>query len=248
MFPVAKPSQISPSSDWFTTTHWSVVLMAGQNHSPAATEALERLCRTYWYPLYAYVRRQGYSPEDAKDLTQGFFERVVEKSYFQDLDRSKGRFRAFLLAALKHFLSDCRDRACAAKRGGGTFHVPWDTNAEERYVLNHPDTISPDALFQRQWAITVLERAMARLREEFVSAGKAEIFDKLRGVMAGQKGDETYAELGISLGRSEAAMKSTVRRIRTQYREFIREEIAHTVSSPREIAEEIRFLLSVFSS
>lgn len=234
------------TSDWFTTTHWTVVLAAGQGGSPAAFQALERLCQTYWYPLYAYVRRQGYPPEDAQDLTQAFFERVLEKNYLAQVDRDRGRFRAFLLAALKHFLSDQRDHDRAAKRGGGKPLLPLDAQeGEERYLLEPPDPLTPEKLYERRWALTVLEQARVRLRNEFAAAGKSDLYEALTGLETGEDTKLTYAELGQRLGRSESALKSAALRLRRRYGELIREEIAHTVASASEIEEEVRYLLAV---
>jgi DNA-directed RNA polymerase specialized sigma24 family protein len=246
--PPANKSLISTGaqSDWFTTTHWSVVLAANQAGTPAALQALERLCQTYWYPLYAYVRRQGYSPEDAQDLTQGFFERVLEKNYFGQVTRDKGRFRAFLLAALKHFLSDQRDRERAAKRGGGGTLISLDAqSAEDRYQLEPADAVTPEKLFDRRWAFTVLEQTGARLRAEFAAADKADLYEQLNALEAGEDGALTYADLGRRLGLSESAIKSAVLRLRRRYGELVREEIAQTVASVAEIDEEIRHLMAV---
>ncbi len=241
-------SPTSTPRDWFTTTHWSVVIAAGDGPCREAEQALERLCRTYWSPLYFYVRRQGYSPEDAQDLTQGFFERVIEKKFFGKVDRAHGRFRAFLLASLKHYVSDQRDRQRAAKRGSGKLDLSWDAiAAEERYRLEPVDRTAPDKVFERQWALTVLEQALNRLRQEFVAADKIEVFDALRGLVVGQDGEPPYAELGRRLGRSETALKSMVQRVRRRYRDLIREEIAQTVSSVSEVDAEIGFLLAILS-
>jgi len=234
----------STRSDWFRTTHWSVVLAAGRGESPGAQEALERLCQTYWYPLYVFVRRQGYSPEDAQDLTQGFFERVLEKNYFGQADRDKGRLRAFLLAALKHFLSDQRDRERAAKRGGGKTTLSLDAqDAEDRYLLEPADTATPDKLFERRWALTVIEQARVRLRAEYAAGGKSEIYEQLKLVETGERGELTYAEIGKRVGLSESGVKTAALRMRRRYAELLREEIAQTVATVSEIDEEIRHLL-----
>jgi DNA-directed RNA polymerase specialized sigma24 family protein len=246
MSPTSKLSSASAPTDWFTTTHWSVVLAAGKGPSPEAQQALERLCRSYWYPLYVYVRRQDYSPEDAQDLTQGFFERLLERNYLDDVDRAKGRFRAFLLAALKHFLSDERDRQRAAKRGAGQTILSLDTqSAEERYRLEPVDVSSPDKLYERRWATTLLEQARQRLRREFMAAGKGAILDELKVLEPERVGGPTYAEVGRRLGRTEGAIKAAALRLRQRYGELIREEIAQTVASAGEVDEEIRYLMTV---
>jgi RNA polymerase sigma-70 factor (ECF subfamily) len=239
----------STDTDWFTTTHWSVVLGAAQGDRPAAREALERLCTTYWYPLYAYVRRRGYSPEDAQDLTQGFFERVLEKHYLDQVDQSKGRFRAFLLATLKHFLSDQSDRQRAAKRGGRKSILSLDAQAgEEHYRLEPVDAISPDRLYERRWAFTVLGEARRRLRAEFAAAGRLQLYEHLDAFESGEETGLTFNEVGHQLGLSEACVKSAALRLRRRYGELLREEIAQTVASVAEIDEEIRHLVSVVSN
>jgi RNA polymerase sigma-70 factor (ECF subfamily) len=170
----------------FTTTHWSVVLAAGQNDSPLAVEALEKLCRMYWYPLYAYVRRRGYGPDDAEDLTQEFSARLLEKNGLARADRAKGRFRSFLLGALNHFLADEKDRAEAKKRGGGRTLISWDQqNAEERFGAEPMDELSPEKIFERRWALSVLEQAATRLRNEYDAAGQAQLFEQLKSYIEG---------------------------------------------------------------
>jgi RNA polymerase sigma factor (sigma-70 family) len=240
------PERPEAGGDGFTATHWSVVMAVRQCDSTAAREALEKLCRTYWYPLYAFVRRQGYQPSDAEDLTQGFFERVIEKNYLQQVDRAKGRFRAFLLAALKHFLSDQRDRERAAKRGGGRPLLSLDTeNAEKRYGLEPADTTTPEDLYERRWAAIVMEQARVRLREEYASARKGMLYYKLRVLETDDERSETYAEVAAQLGMTESGVKSAAQRMRQRYGELLREEIAHTVASPAEIDEELKHLLAV---
>ena len=242
-------SLASTDTDWFTTTHWSVVLGAAQGERPAARQALEQLCTTYWYPLYAYVRRRGYSPEDAQDLTQAFFERVLEKNYLEQADQSKGRFRAFLLATLKHFLSDQSDRQRAAKRGGGKPLLSLEAQAgEERYQFEPVDAISPDKLYERRWAFTVLGQAHGRLRAEFAAAGRLQLYEHLDAFESGEETGLTFSEIGRQLGLSEACVKAAALRLRRRYGELVREEIAHTVACVAEIDEEIRYLVTVISS
>lgn len=230
-------------TDWFTTTHWSVVLNARDPVSPLAADALETLCRSYWYPLYVYVRRQGCSPEDAQDLTQGFFTRVLESDFLDRVDRDKGRFRAYLLAALKNFLSDQRDRDRAAKRGGGKTIFSLDGQmAEERYQQEPSDPMSPDKLYERRWAFTVIEEARARLRDEFTRAGKSDLYRQLDALESGEDA-RTYAEVGRALNMSESAVKTAVVRSRRRYGELLREVIAQTVRTASEIDQEIQHLL-----
>ena len=238
----------APKGMGFTTTHWSVVLSAGDPESPRAADALERLCRTYWYPLYAYVRRDGSSPEDAQDLTQAFFARFLEKDYLADVRREKGRFRSFLLASLRHFLADERDRSRAIKRGGGRTLVSLDAqDAEDRYLLEPRDELTAEKVFERRWALTVLEAARARLRESYARAGKAERFAVLETFLPGEQADSTYAEAAGRLGVAAGTVKWEVHQLKERYRELLRAEIAHTVPSADEIDEEVRDLIAVLS-
>jgi DNA-directed RNA polymerase specialized sigma24 family protein len=248
MLPQQETSASSLNRDWFTTTHWSVVLAARQPDTSGARQALERLCQTYWYPLYVFIRRQGYSPMDAQDLTQAFFERVLARNYFDQANRDKGRFRAFLLAGLKHFLSDQRDHDRAAKRGGGVTALSLDAQtAEERYQLEPLDTMAPDRLYERRWAFTVLGQARERLRQEFVGTGKGNLYEQLNALETGEERDCTYAEVGQRLGMSEDAIKSAVVRLRRRYGELLRQEIAQTVATASEIDQEIRHLMAAIA-
>ncbi len=236
------------SEAWFVTTHWSVVLSARDQQTPQAERALEALCRTYWYPLYAFVRRQGRSPADAQDLTQEFFARLLRKDYLHSVEREKGKFRTFLLVLFKRFLADERDRARAQKRGGESVHFSLDTGlAESRYQLEQSPELSPDKIYDRRWALTLLEQAMARLREEFKAAGKSDEFDQLKTVLTAGKGSLAYAEAASRLGMSEGAARVAVHRLRRRFRELFRLEIAHTLGSPDEVEEEVRYLMSLFS-
>ena len=229
----------------FLTTHWSVVLGAGEESSPAATEALEKLCRAYWYPLYAYVRRRGFAAPDAQDLTQEFFARLVEKHYLAGVDRSKGKFRTFLLAALEHFLANQWRDARAQKRGGGqTLLSLDDAAAETRYHLEPVDCDTPEKIYERRWALTLLEQTLSRLREECRATDKTQLFDELKGVLSGEESERTYAEIAARLGMTEGAVKAAVHRLRQRYGTLLREEIAQTVASPEEIDEEIRHLFA----
>jgi RNA polymerase sigma-70 factor (ECF subfamily) len=230
----------------FATTHWSVVLAAGCGDSPQAAEALERLCRTYWYPLYAHVRRRGYSPEDAQDLTQEFFARLLAKHWLSTADRSRGRFRTFLLGAFSHFLANEWHRAHCEKRGGTQELVSWDqAAAENRYLAEPVDNLTPEKIYQKRWAATLLEQGLSRLREEHVAAGKSEFFEAVKAFLWGEKNTLSQANLAVALGLSEGALKVAVHRLRRRYRELLRAEIAQTVAGPDEIDEELRELMAV---
>src|SRR5213594_669653 len=237
-----------PADGYFATTHWSVIVNARAADSSVARQALEKLCQTYWYPLYAFVRRQGHGPHDAQDLTQEFFARLLEKNYLDDVRRERGKFRSFLLASMKHFLANEWDRARAQKRGGTPAHIPIDTqSAETRYGLEPGHDQTPEKLFERRWALTLLDNVLSRLREEFVTAGKAEQFDQLKVALTADKRAVPYTELGTRLGMREGAVKVAVHRLRARYREVLRAEIAHTVSSAADVEEEIRHLFAALA-
>lgn len=240
--------QPSPRSPVFVTTHWSVVLTAGRTDTPRAREALARLCQTYWYPLYAYVRRRGCSPQDAEDLTQGFFARLLEHNWVGDADREKGRFRTFLLSALSHFLADEWDKARAKKRGGGVapLPLPFDT-AETRYGQEPAENATPEQHFERRWATALLEQVLRGLEQEYEQQGKAQLFAALHSCLVGERATQPYAVLAEKLGTSESAVKSAVHRLRQRYRQLLREEIAHTVAGPGEVDAEMRHLLAVLT-
>jgi RNA polymerase sigma factor (sigma-70 family) len=236
------------SDAWFVTTHWSVVLSASDQHAAHSATALETLCRTYWYPLYAYVRRLGHGPHDAQDLTQEFFLRLLQKDYLKSVAREKGKFRTFLILALKRFLANEWDRARAQKRGGGQAPLSLDVAAAEaRYQIEPADGLSPDKIYERRWALTLLDRVMAELRAEFVRAGKADEFDELKIFLTAGKGAVPYAETAARMGTNEGALRVAVHRLRRRYRELFREQIAHTVAHPEEIEEEVRHLLRMLS-
>jgi RNA polymerase sigma-70 factor (ECF subfamily) len=233
----------------FTTTHWSVVLAAGPEPSSRAALAMERLCRTYWYPLYAYVRSKGHSPEEAEDLTQEFFARLLQKNPLAQLDRSKGRFRAWLLAVMNHFLAHEWEKARAQKRGGGAAVIPLDEAiAEKRFQQDFAKPSEPEKLFDRRWALTVLEQAAARLRAAYVAEGRPELYERLKGFVSAETATPSYAEAAAQLGLSEAAVRSAIHRLRRRFQELVREEIAHTVSTPAEVDEELRYLISIIRS
>jgi RNA polymerase sigma factor (sigma-70 family) len=233
----------------FTTTHWSVVLRAAHPASVTAEAALSRLCQTYWYPLYAFVRRRGHSPEDAQDLTQGFFAHVLANHALTTVDQARGKFRSFLLASLRHFLVNDWERARTEKRGGGQPAVSLDAAAaESRYGLEPVDHASPDKLFERNWALALMEDALARLRAEQAEAGKAAQFAAMHPCLMDDAGAPRHAELAAQLGMSADAVKMAVSRLRRRYRELLCDEIAQTVSSPAEVEEEIRHLFAALAS
>jgi DNA-directed RNA polymerase specialized sigma24 family protein len=230
----------------FATTRWSVVLNAAQPDAPEADNALAELCRLYWYPLYAHVRRFGYDPHTARDLTQEFFARLLEKNYLSAADRRRGRFRAFLVTAFKCFLANEWDRAMAQKRGGGNQPVWLDAlSAEERYRYEPVDTLTADQLFDRRWALDLLARVQQRLGNEFSAAGKTERFEALEQFLPGAEPTESQATVGARLGLNENAVKQEVHRLKKRYVELLRAEVAQTVAHPDEVEEELRYLVDV---
>lgn len=247
--PEAEDSRsLHPPGQWFATTHWSVVLAAGQGAGPEVEAALEKLCQTYWYPLYAYARRQGKNPHDAQDLTQGFFAHFLEKDYFRLADREKGKFRSFLLTALKRYLVNEYDRSNTRKRGGGKLHIALDTaTAEELYSFEAGAESNVDKLYDRNWALTVLEQARNRLKEEYAKEGKAERYEQLAQFLPGAKAEATYAQVAGRLGVAEGTIKSDMHRIKLRFGQLLRAEIAHTVSSADQVDEEIRYLIEAIS-
>jgi RNA polymerase sigma factor (sigma-70 family) len=215
---------------------------------PRAREALSRLCQAYWYPLYSFARRRGHSAEDAQDLTQEFLARLLEKNWIGDADRDKGRFRTFLLTAMKHFLSDEWDKARARKRGGGVTLQPLQFGqAESRYNLEPLVDETPERIFEVRWAMALLEQVLNRLRTEYEKEGKAGLFAALHPCLIGERTSQPYAELAKSLGASESMVKSAVHRLRQRYRQLLRDEIAHTIAVPDEVDEEMRYLFSILS-
>ena len=233
----------------FATTHWSVVLAAARQESPQSADALAALCKTYWYPLYAFVRRQGRSAEEAEDLTQEFFARVMEKQYLQSVGPEKGRFRTFLLVCLKRFLANEWDRARALKRGGGKQPLPIDFGgADERYSLEPAHALTAERLYARRWALTVLQQALARLAAEMTGAGKQRLFDALRVYLAAESTAPPHAEVAAALGMSEGAVKVAVHRLRERYRAVLRDEIAGTLDDPAAVDEEIRDLFAALAT
>jgi RNA polymerase sigma factor (sigma-70 family) len=233
---------------WFATTHWSVVMLAAAPDSSRAFGALEKLCRTYWLPLYSYVRRRGFNPHDAQDLTQGFFVRLLTMNSFSGVRREKGKFRTFLLAALNHFLSDELDRARAQKRGGGQAIISIDENeAEDRYLQGVSLEPEPEKAFDRRWGLTVLEEALARLRQEYLASNRSETFEYLRLYLSKEVSPGDYDSIAPRLGMTPNAVGVAVHRMRQRYRECIRLELAQTVASPQDLDEEMNYLFSVLS-
>lgn len=229
----------------FATTHWSVVLSASDGDSQRAGQALERLCRTYWAPLYAFLRREGRTEADAQDLVQGFFASLLARQSFAGLDRERGKFRSFLLKSLKNFLANEHDRTRALKRGGGVTFVPWDeAAAENTFRSARTDSMSPDLAFEKSWALTLLNQVLDQLRQEYSGAGKAGLFEELQVYLTGDKGDAPCAETAARLNLGESALKMSIQRLRRRYGDLLRAEIAHTVSTPQEIDEEFRALFA----
>ena len=232
-----------PQRGRFLTTHWSLVLAAGSTETSQSREALARLCQLYWYPVYVFIRRQEHSADEAGDLTQEFFLRVLDKSYLKQADPQRGRFRSFLIACLRHFLSNEADRARAQKRGGGHAILPLEIETgEQRYQLEPRDELTPDKVFDRQWTLMLLERVLGQLRTEQIDRGKEKVFEELKGVLAGES-DLPYSVVGRTLGMSEDAVKVAVHRLRKRFRELLTAEVAQTVSDPNDVRDEIRYLI-----
>jgi RNA polymerase sigma-70 factor (ECF subfamily) len=235
-------------SGQFTTTHWSVVVAARDAPSAQSALALEQLCRIYWYPLYAFIRRRGFDAHDAQDLTQEFFYRLLDRNYLSAVDYRKGKFRSFLLAALEHFLANEWRRAKAQKRGGHVAFVSInDDTAENRFIQAPSSEAAPEKAYEQAWAMSLLEQSLNRLRAEATSAAKADTFERLKGFLTGDKQPVTYAELARQMNTTEAALKMTVSRMRARYGELLREEIANTVTTPDEVEDELRALFAALS-
>lgn len=236
------------SAGQFTSTHWTVVLTAGQGLSREADAALEQLCRTYWLPIYTFVRRRGHDAHEAEDLTQEFFARLLERRFLKSVDPAKGRFRSFLLSSLEHFLANEWRRSQAQKRGGGATHLSLDeTSAEQRYQQFANSNELPGVLYDRQWAMTLLDRTVSNLREEFRVAGKLDLFNHIKVFLTGDKPAASYATFAGKLDTSEAALKMAVSRMRRRYGELLRAEIGRTVASPDDIDGEIRALFAALA-
>ena len=233
----------------FVTTRWSVVLAARNQASPDSARALETLCRTYWYPLYAFVRGSGHSPHDAQDLTQSFFAVLLAKDYLRVVGPEKGRFRTFLRMALKRFLANEWDKQRSLKRGGGQMLVPLDTTlAEQRFLEERPGTLGPDSIYDRRWALTLLDEAMARLAREYADAGKAGEFERLKPHLTAGRGEIPYAAIAAACRTTEGAARVAIHRLRKRFREVFRAVIADTVSTPEELEEELRHVLGILGN
>lgn len=232
----------------FTTTQWSVVLSA-QGESPSAHEALEKLCRTYWWPLYGFVRRQGYSPEIAQDLTQGFFALLLERRDLDAVRKEKGRLRSYLLASLKNYVAKARRREMAVKRGEGKPLVPLEElMARERADLEPADKLSADRIYERRWALTLLEQVLARLEMEYQAAGSSKLFAQLKQLLGDDEDRPSQAHISRELGMTENAVKQALHRLRHRYRLLLREEIAQTVVAPGDVEDELRYFISVLQA
>ena len=241
-------SSTPPGAERFATTHWSVVRAAAKTSSPKYKEALGTLCQTYWFPLYAFLRRHGHNSNQAEEYTQAFFTRLLEKRGLRLADSKRGKFRSFLLAALKNFLADERDRSRAKKRGGGHTILSLDfENAENQYTLQPAQQLPPEKLFERSWALTVLGRTMARLQDEFCSAKKRKVFDQLKVYLTVKKDSIPYRQVADKLKMTQGAVKVAVHRLRHRYRELLRDEIAQTVATEEQIDEEIRDLFAALA-
>jgi len=233
----------------FVTTHWSEVLAAGRGDTTRAGDALARLCQTYWYPLYAYARRRGCSPHDAQDLTQEFFARLLAGNWVAKADRQRGRFRSFLLSAMKHFMANEWNKASAQKRGGGQPILSLnDDSAEHRYRLEPAERATPESLFERGWAVTLLEGVLARLDEEYRRTGKQTWMEAMRPALTTDRESMDYAGMAQTLGITETAARVAAHRLRQRYRQLIRAEVAGTVASPEEVEAEMRHLFRVLTN
>jgi len=229
----------------FATTHWSVVVEA-QGESPAAQEALEKLCRTYWRPIYSFLRRQGISADDAQDLTQGFFASLLQHRNLNAVRKEEGRLRSYLLGALKYFLGEERRRAMTIKRGKGQRIIPLEElRADERFAMEPADPMTADRIYERRWASTVLERALNLLKDEYHRAGNADLFDSLKQLLPGEPDAPPQKHIAEKLGMTENAVRQAFYRFRQRYQSLLREEIAHTVANPGDIEDELRHLIAI---
>jgi len=241
------PSSTAPG-DVFATTHWTVVLAAGNRSTPLSDDALEELCRTYWFPLYAYVRRRGHTKADAEDLTQAFFARFLAKNYLEGLSAERGRFRAFLLASLKHFLTNEWKKSQRLKRGGGEalLSLDWQT-ADTKFQVAATAEPSPDKAFDREWALALLAKVIERLQKECEAGGKAKLFEQLKTFLTAGKDGTAQAEVAKALGMEEGAVRVAIHRLRKRYRTLLRNEIAQTLADTADVDEEMRALFGAFS-
>lgn len=236
------------SKGGFPPTRWTLVLAAGRADTARAQRALAELCATYWYPLYAFVRHRGHAAQDAQDLTQAFFARLLEKNSLADITCERGRFRSFLLASLKNFLVDEWRKQRSAKRGGGRVFSLDAADAETRYALEPVDALTPERLFERSWALTLLDTVYRRLQLEYAEAGKGDLFAALKFCLTGARSDVPYADLAARLGSNENTIKTLVRRMRQRYRELLRDEVAQGVASPGEVEDELNSLFRALSN
>jgi RNA polymerase sigma factor (sigma-70 family) len=246
MFPADEHHGASlPQRHDFNTTHWSVVL-AVRGESAEAQVALEKLCKVYWYPLYAFVRRQGHSPEDAEDVIQGFFARLLQRRDLETVARERGRFRSYLLVSLKHFLINEQYRARTEKRGGGRALIPLDDiQAEKKFAQEPADKSTPEKIFERRWAMALLDKVLERLRKEYEETDRLRLFETLKCFLSDEPVEQSQAQIGAQLGLSTGAVKQAVRRLRQRYRELLHEEVANTVATAADIDDEVRHLVAV---
>lgn len=242
------PASSAPG-DIFATTHWTVVLAAGKKSSPQAQAALEELCKTYWFPLYAYVRQRGHAKADAEDLTQAFFARLLAKNFLAGLESEKGKFRAWLLASLKHFLANEWDKSRRQKRGGGEIHLSldWQT-ADTQFQVADEKVSNPEKNFDREWALALLAKVIVRLQKECEADGKAQLFARLKNFLTAEKSESAQSEIAAALGLEAGAVRVAVHRLRKRYRQLLRDEIANTLSDPAMVDEEMRALFGAFSA
>jgi RNA polymerase sigma factor (sigma-70 family) len=246
---VTTPAEPSGDDQSLTATHWSVVLNAQSEDTALRSEALETLCRVYWYPLYCYARRCGSTPEDAQDLTQAFFAFFLEKQHFARADPERGRFRTFLLTSFRNFLTNEWKRTQTARRGGGWKAIPFDTqSAEDRYLWDRVEPANPDKAFDRSWAIATLQQVVRRMHDEYEATGKAALFEALKLRLWDELESNSCAETAARLGLTKAALKMATRRFRLRFRDGLRDEVRHTVSNPAELDAEVRYLISVLQS
>jgi len=249
MSPESPSKTTLPGSRVFTTTLWSVVRLAGQGEGTEAGQALEKLCRVYWYPLYAYARRSGHDIEQARDHTQSFFAHILSNQFIAKADESRGRFRSYLLKSFARFMRDERDRSHAAMRGGGVEHLSLDAEeAEARYRFEPVDELDAEKIFERRWAVTLIERALARLETEFKDSGKVREFTEMQPFLLGEGGEATCAALAERLRVKPGAARVALHRLRQRYQELCRDEVAQTVTSPEDLEDELQHLRRVLSS
>ena len=244
---MAPASTRHPPRPVFVTTHWSLVLSARDRKSPQSAAALETLCRVYWYPLYAFIRHSGQSKENAEDLTQAFFTRLLSSQFLESAEQERGRFRSFLLVALKRFMANEWERAHAQKRGGFRTAISLDTDLAERKIQIElaGSEVPPDRAFERRWALALLEQTMSRLRSEFDRAGKMAEFERLKVFLTAERSEIPYATVARELGMEEGTLRVAVHRLRRRYRELFREEVAHTLAEGESVEEELKHLMTV---